>query len=66
MLLLNDVCLITHKTNKHLRAVYWKRNKLLYSVHDLMQWISADINASGESSQDTALTNIKTITKLQA
>ncbi len=66
MLLLNDVCIITHKTNKYMRAVYWKRNKLLYSVHDLMQRISADINACGESSQDTALINIKTITKPQA
>ncbi len=27
--------------------------------------MSADRNASGESSQDTALTNIKTIAKLQ-
>ncbi len=28
--------------------------------------VSADRNASGESSQDTALTNIKTIAKIQA
>ncbi len=31
-----------------------------------MQWMSADRNASGENSQDTALTNIKTIGELQA
>ncbi len=55
MLLLNDVCISTHKTNKHMCAVYWQRNNLMVRV-------SADRNASGESSQDTALTNIKTIT----
>ncbi len=37
----------------------------LYTAHDLMQWMSADRNASGESSQDTSLTNIETIAKLQ-
>ncbi len=31
-----------------------------------MQWVSADRHASSESSQDTALTNAKTIGKLQA
>ncbi len=31
-----------------------------------MQWVSADRHASGESSQDTALTNTKTIDKIQA
>ncbi len=47
-------------------AVYWQRNELLCSAHDLIQRVSADRNASGESSQDTALTNIKTIAELQA
>ncbi len=42
-----------------------QRNELLYSAHDLMQWISADWNASGKSSQDTALNNMKTIAKWQ-
>ncbi len=31
-----------------------------------MQWASADRNASGESSHDTALIDIKTIAKIQA
>ncbi len=31
-----------------------------------MQWMSADRNTSGESSQDTALNNIEAIGKLQA
>ncbi len=31
-----------------------------------MHWVSADRNASCESSQDTALTNIKIKAKLQA
>ncbi len=31
-----------------------------------MHWVSADRHASGESSQDTALTNAKTIAKIQA
>ncbi len=31
-----------------------------------MQWVNADRNASVESSQDTALTNIKTIANIQA
>ncbi len=31
-----------------------------------MQRVSADRNANGKGSQDTALTNINTITKLQA
>ncbi len=31
-----------------------------------MQWVSADGHESGESSQDTALTNTKTIDKVQA
>ncbi len=35
------------------------------SAHDLMECMSADRSGSGESSQDTALTNIKTIAKLQ-
>ncbi len=30
-----------------------------------MQWISADVNARGERSQDTALNNIEAIGKLQ-
>ncbi len=47
-------------------AVYWKRNELLQSAHDLMQRLRADRNSSGESSQDTALTNVKTIAKIQA
>ncbi len=47
-------------------AVYFKRNDMLQSAHDLMQGVSANRNASGESSQDTALTNIKTIAKIQA
>ncbi len=66
MLLLNNVCISTHKTNKHMCAVYWQRNELLYCAHDLMLRVSADRNASCESSQNAALTNIKTIAKLQA
>ncbi len=45
-------------------AVYWQRNELFYWAHDLMLRVSAD--KSGESSKNTALTNIKTIAKLQA
>ncbi len=47
-------------------AVYWKRNEQLQSAHDLMQLVSADRNASGESFQDTAFIKIKTIAKIQA
>ncbi len=47
-------------------AVYWQRNELLYWAHDLMLRVCADKNASGESSKNTALTNIKTVAKLQA
>ncbi len=31
-----------------------------------MQWMSADRNTSGESSQETALNNLETMVKLQA
>ncbi len=48
------------------KAFYVQRNELLQSARDFMQFMSADRNASGESAQDTALTNIKTMAKLQA
>ncbi len=48
------------------KVIYVKRNELLQSAHDLMQWVSADRIASGRSSQDTAFIKIKTIDKIQA
>ncbi len=41
-------------------------NELLWSAHDSMQLVSADRNASGQSSQDMILTNRKTIAKIHA
>ncbi len=50
----------------NVRVLFIERNELLYSAHNIMQWVRAEKNTNGVSSKNTALIGIKTLATIQA